>query len=40
MPFASGDSRFKNFHFQLVLNNKATKTVEAQALIPIVFGAK
>ena len=36
----AGDPRLKNFRFRQVLIDEATQAVEAEALIPIVMGAK
>ena len=36
----AGDPRFKNFRFRQVLIDEATQAIEAEALIPIVMGAK
>ena len=36
----AGDPRLKNFRFRQVLIDEATQAVEAEALIPIVLGAK
>jgi len=36
----AGDPRLKNFRFRQVLLDEATQAVEAEALIPIVMGAK
>ena len=36
----AGDARLKNFRFRQVLIDEATQAIEAEALIPIVMGAK